>query len=251
MKKAILMGLALALAIGFATHAQNNNTEGLITYEEVVKFKIEMDDLSEQMQAMLPTENRSEKQLFFNEEASLYQNSKNVQSDINESSEDGGIRIMMSQPEEIYFRDLKKNTSIEQREFMTRLFLIESETEQKEWKLTGKQKMILDFPCQEAILQDSNKTTNAWFTPAIPISTGPANYAGLPGLILSIESDSGNRVIIAKTIEFKKIGTKEMQKPKKGKKVSKEKFNSIVEKKTKEMGTETGGGSMIIMEIQN
>ena len=34
----------------------------------------------------------------------------------------------------------------------------------------------------------------AWFTPEIPVSTGPAMYGGLPGLILEISD--GNRTML-------------------------------------------------------
>ena len=30
---------------------------------------------------------------------------------------------------------------------------------------------------------------SAWFTPEIPVSTGPSMYGGLPGLILEINDD--------------------------------------------------------------
>ena len=36
------------------------------------------------------------------------------------------------------------------------------------------------------------KTVNitAWFTPQIPVSTGPAKHGGLPGLILEVNTDN-------------------------------------------------------------
>ena len=49
-------------------------------------------------------------------------------------------------------------------------------------------------------------------------------------------------------MSIRKTG-KNLLKPKKGKKVSREEFLSIVEEKNKEMGEENGGENVIIMEI--
>ena len=53
----------------------------------------------------------------------------------------------------------------------------------------------------------------------------------------------------AKSVDLVKVDPDKLQKPNKGKKVSREKFNSIVEEKIKEMGAEGGEGQTIIMKI--
>lgn len=252
MKKTVLT--ILSLAIIFIAFSQTDNREvknqGAVTYEEVVKFNIQLDNMTAEMQEMLPKENRSQKILYFNGDASIYENLE--QSDdaaFEDESEGGGVKIMISQPDDIVFRDFKNEKIIEQKEFMTRVFLIESELPKDEWKFTGNQKIILDYPCQEATMQDGDNKISVWFTPAIPVSSGPGEFGNLPGLILAVEANDGDRSVIAKSIDLKEVDKKKLQKPKKGKKVSKEKFLSIVEEKNKEMGGENGSGKTVIMKI--
>jgi len=65
-----------------------------------------------------------------------------------------------------------------------------------EWEITGKTKKIGNYTCRQAKTTEKlysrqghffYKDVVAWFTPDIPISFGPKNYNGLPGLILQIE----------------------------------------------------------------
>ena len=246
MKKTIITICAMIMA--FATFAQESSKEGMVTYEEVVKFNIQMDGMSEEMQSMLPTENRSNKILYFNEESSSYQNSKEQADNMAHSG--GGIQIMMSQPDEVVFLNFADNKKVEQKEFMSRTFLIETEIKSGDWKLTGNQKMILDYPCQEATRLTEKDTISAWFTPVIQVSAGPSNYYNLPGLVLAVDRNHGDHVITAQSVELKDIEKKLIAKPKKGKKVSRGEFDKIVEEKTKEMGVEgSSGGATIIMKI--
>ena len=252
MKKSILTILSLAVIFIAFSQSDNNQirNQGTVTYEEVVKFNIELDNMTAEMQEMLPKESRSQKTLYFNEDASLYENlEQNEDAAFEDESESSGVKIMISQPDDIVFRDFKNEKITEKKEFMTRVFLIESDFPEEEWKFTGNQKTILNYPCQEAVKNDGENKISVWFTPAISVSSGPGEFGNLPGLILSVETNDGDRSVIAKSIDLKEIDKKKLQKPKKGKKVSKEKFLSIVEEKNKEMGTEGGGTKTVIMKI--
>lgn len=64
------------------------------------------------------------------------------------------------------------------------------------WKITNQTKKIGNYICRQAIAREKlfsrqgyyyYKDVVAWFTPEIPVSFGPKNYTGLPGLILQIE----------------------------------------------------------------
>lgn len=252
MKKTVLtiMGIViLVIAFSQSDNEQVKN-QGTVTYEEVMKFDIQLDNMTPEMQEMLPKENRSKTRLYFNDYASRYENAdQGEDAAIEHESEGGGMRIMISQPENIVYRDFKNEKIIEQKEFMTRIFLIESDFPKDEWKFTGNQKMILNYPCQEAIKQEGENLVSVWFTSAIPVSSGPGEFGNLPGLILLVESNDGDRTIIAKSIDLEDVDMKNLLKPKKGKKVSQEKFLSIVEEKNKEMGGEAGGGKTMIMTI--
>lgn len=162
--------------------------------------------------------------------------------------------IKMAEPENKMYIDLKAGMQIEQKEFMTRMFLIESERTKWEWKLTGNQKMILNYPCQEAISSSEEKEVVAWFTPSIAVSVGPGNYGNLPGLVLEVNIDEGTRLLAAKSIELKELDKGLLKKPSKGKEVTEEEYQAIVAEKLKEMGVEHegagGGDHTVVIRIE-
>lgn len=249
MKKTVLAILGMMIVMG--TFSQTNN-QGSVIYDEIMKIDIQIDNMTPEMAEMIPTENRNTTILYFNEDASRYENYESKDDAlIDDMSEGGGVQIMISQPDNIIYNDLKSGKSIEQTEFMTRVFLIESVNLSDDWKFTGNQKMILDFPCQEAVKNEGDDDVKVWFTPAIPVSTGPGKYGRLPGLILAIEANNGDISIMANSVKFENINEDKLKKPKKGKKVTNEEFRTIVEEKSKEMGGDgnTEGSQTIIMKI--
>lgn len=254
MKKSVLTLLSAVVFVVAYSQADTGKSDkqGAVKYEEVAKLDIQIDNMTPEMQDLLPREHRNETVLYFNEDASRYENlAQNNDANIEEESEGGGMKIMISQPENIIYRDLKDQKIVAQKEFMTRVFLVESDFPKDEWKFTGKQKMILGYPCQEANRLRGEDTISAWFTPAIPIPSGPGEYGNLPGLVLAVDINNGKRSINAKSIELGPIEPARLEKPTKGKKVSQDEYDAIVDEKTKEMGGEKGGGQMIIMKIEH
>jgi len=246
MKKTMLT--LLILSFGFSISAQMPGKSGEVSYEETIKLNFNLDRIPAEMRDRMPKERKSKKILYFNESASSYQPSKEIAEDVIPGEGRGrGMRFMMSSPDDKVYFDFEENLQIEQKEFMTRIFLIEGEPEKDSWKLTGKQKMILNYPCMEALQLTEKDTISAWFAPSIPVPGGPANYVNLPGLVLEVNINNGSRTVIAKTVDLKPIDKELISKPKKGKNVSREEFRTIVEEKTKEMGGEMRGGRMMIM----
>lgn len=233
--------------------AQESPSSGIITYDMTRKFelKIQGNDNSE-FANMLPKEKKSKKELVFNQNMSLYRNplKENSEEDIVQESAGGAsITIKMIEPEEFVFFDVKTKKKIEQRDFMSRKFLIESSTDTVKWKITGNQKEIIGYKCLEAELVGAAKKTIAWFAPTIPIQTGPDGFCGLPGLILALDVEEGKTVLTASKIEVKAIDPKEISKPKDGKKVTSAEFMKIVEEKNKEM--KSSGGGMVIIRTED
>ena len=73
----------------------------------------------------------------------------------------------------------------------------------------------------------------AWYTPQIPVSSGPQSYWGLPGLILEI--NAGRTTMLCTEIVLNSADTVKIEKPTKGKKVNREEYNKIIEVKTDEL----------------
>ena len=83
------------------------------------------------------------------------------------------------------------------------------------------------------------KPITAWYTPEIPVSQGPANYWGLPGLILEVSDEQ--TVILCSKIVLNPKEKAEIKAPKKGEKVTQAEFQEIMAKKIQELQEMSGG----------
>jgi GLPGLI family protein len=117
--------------------------------------------------------------------------------------------------------------------------------------MTGNQKKILDYTCNEAVRQDGDKKITAWFTSAIPLSSGPAQYGGLPGMIMEVNVNDDELSMTAVDLSFTSVDKKLLVKPTEGKKVTEAEFRQIVDEKTKEMQEQNGGNGNVIIRMHN
>lgn len=249
MKKILLLPIGLLLLSVALVNGQNKQ-QGTVIYEDLSKIEIKLEGEMAHLMKDMPKERRVKQVLYFNREASVYTAKKEDPKNI--AVDQPGMKIMMGgQAENILYLDLASREMTEQKEFMTRIFLIKGEMPSQQWKISGEQKMILDYPCMEATQTDTaGVVTRAWFAPSIPVQTGPGKYSDLPGMVLEVNIDDGKRTLLAQSIDFDTPVKEFLSKPKKGKKVSKEEFDKIVEEKMKEMGAEgAAGGSTIMIKI--
>ena len=79
----------------------------------------------------------------------------------------------------------------------------------------------------------------AWYTPQIPVSTGPGEYHGLPGLILEVTA--GRTVMLCTKLIMNPQDRAEIIRPDKGKIVNRKEYNDIVKEKMQEMRDMYGG----------
>jgi GLPGLI family protein len=78
------------------------------------------------------------------------------------------------------------------------------------WEITGETKTINGYTCYKAnylkkqiqLDKEFIYKAVAWFCPEIPMSFGPAEYSGLPGLIFHLQSNEFS--FILKSLEFEK-----------------------------------------------
>ena len=242
MKKTFYLALMPLIFSGITLQSQ---TSGTVVYEQSIKIEINLEGQYAQFADMIPRERKSKKELIFNEKASLYQNLPEVSNSdvINESGARGNFMMRMPTMNDIMYIDLENNKRVEQKEFFDRNFLIEYDDDDTKWKITGNRKEILGYECMEAESVKNDEKITVWFTPLIPISAGPSNFAGLPGLVLAVETNSGKNVITAISVDLKPIPEKDIKKPNKGRKVTSEEYKKIVEEKMEEMGVQPGGGA--------
>ncbi len=244
-----LLALALLMLCTVQAHAQ----EGTVTYEETVKLEFKLPPGMEHMRDQIPSARVTKKMLFFNESASLM---KDVpQEDEEESGHvvahgEGGLhfRTIEEPPENETYVNFDEGQLIQKEDFLGRTFLITGETSTLAWRLTDERSEFLGYLSQKATAVRDSTTIEAWFTPEIPVPAGPGRYGGLPGLILVLTLNDGQTTYVAQELSLAPLDEAVLVPPKKGKKVTREEFNTIVEEKRKEMEADgRGSGNVLII----
>lgn len=134
---------------------------------------------------------------------------------------------------ETTYKNVVTRRYIDSKEFFGKRFLIKDSLPKYKWTILKDKKAILGYECYKAILKDEESIVEAWFSPTIPISNGPEYYWGLPGLILSVSNKSYN--LSAISIELNSNKEVKIKIPTKGDVVTKSKYDSIVEIKTRQI----------------
>jgi GLPGLI family protein len=269
MKKIIL---TLAVISSFYGSAQS--FKGTAEYQSKYIFKKDIADdeklaenkqLQEALMAALKSSSEKTFTLTFSKFEALYEENE-VLAKPQASTNGMSISISMSGQGKKYI-NTKDKITLEEDAIMGKEFLIEEKLEQPKWNLREDFKKIGDYTCFKAELtspatdeqrkayqeflekekikpalfkmdEPKDKVITAWYTPEIPVSFGPENYWGLPGLILELNED--NKIILCSKVTLNTKETSEIKKPKTGDKVSKEKFKAIEKKKMDSMKDENG-----------
>jgi hypothetical protein len=138
------------------------------------------------------------------------------------------------------FTNLVDGSYVEVRNFLGRTFRIPEARPSFAWKLTGEAASFLGYPVYQAIAKQDSTTLEAWFTPDIPVSAGPAQYGGLPGLILTLAVDS-NRVVYTATAVDTTTAVGKVTAPSDGSKVTRAEYDKIVADKQAEIAKSRRG----------
>lgn len=215
-------------------------TAGIITFEEKMDLHKNLPPEREDMKDMIPQFNSSLHELIFSGDESIYKAKKVEEITDPASGPPRGMRF--GRANRIVYKNLALDTMIDSRDFMQKQFLITGPPTVRKWKIGKKQKEILGYPCLEATFQEDSTTSMVvWFAPSLPVYNGPADYQGLPGMILQININEGLRTVTATTIVLDSVDTAEIIAPSKGKEVTAEEFEIIRTEKMKEMGMQQGG----------
>lgn len=78
----------------------------------------------------------------------------------------------------------------------------------------------------------------AWYTLQIPVRHGPAEYWGLPGLILEVSA--GNTTMLCSKIVMNSKEDLKIEAPDKGKEINKEDYQATITEKMQEMRNNRG-----------
>lgn len=88
------------------------------------------------------------------------------------------------------------------------------------------------------ISEPKDKVVTAWYAPEIPVSFGPDNYWGLPGLILEIDEEK--KIILCSKITLSNKNVIKIKPPNNGKKVTTKEFDALRKKKTDSLKNKDG-----------
>ena len=139
-------------------------------------------------------------------------------------------------------------------ELFGKIFLIKDSLPNSKWVLSGEKKQIGNYLVYKATMnidvpqevfqfgrqstRDSNpkmRTDNitAWFTPQIPVPTGPYKHGGLPGLILEINTN--NTTLLCTKLVMNPKEKMKIKVPSKGTVVTADEYSKIRTEKITEM----------------
>ena len=169
------------------------------------------------------------------------------------------------------YKNINDNQFVQDQDFYGRQFLITDSLEKLDWKIGNETKQIGKYLCIKATAiktvdefdwrsmrgksrknktESQNKTEKtksitedieipktinvvAWYTPQIPISQGPGEFWGLPGLILEVNAD--RTTILCSKITLNPQDKIKIKAPEKGRVISRDDYNSTVKQKMIEM----------------
>jgi GLPGLI family protein len=223
--------------------------QGRIVYEEKIDIHRRIPEERAEMKDMIPQFRTSKFELFYTQDFSKYKAQPRDQEEemVGSHGSGGGFRMRMNAPRREVYKSLSEDKAVDEREFMSKMFLIKGKSSPFAWKIADGQKKVMDFACMQALYQDSTGNYVVWFTPQIPISNGPAEFGGLPGMIMQVDINDGERTITAVEVHAEVVDPELLKEPTKGKEVTQEEFREIMHEKMKEMREMNGGGPTMMM----
>lgn len=234
----------------------SQNSEGEIIYEEKINIHKNLPPEAEGMKDRIPEFRTTEKILYFNSKEAYYtrvpkEKSKKKDEEFRDrrnGRRGRGMRMMGGRGGRgKLYTDISNGNTLSSTELMGKKFLVSGQNKTYQWKMTGESKQVGSYLCQKAMHQDSTSTVVAWFSPMIPVSIGPDQYSGLPGIILHLDINDGDRTITAQGVTLKELEENLIIKPTEGEAISQEEFKVLREEKMEEMRKEYGDNPRMMM----
>jgi GLPGLI family protein len=267
MKKIVVNSLLL-VCFFIAFKAQSQDFQGKAVYQTKTKLTVDFStsglpaDRIKMIEERMKSQFEKTYELAFNKTASIYKEEQKL--DQTDGGPGRGMRFMMlgGGATGDYYKNSQNKTFIKENEFSGKNFLIKGDLVTYEWKMEPETKMIGQNMCFKATAivqmpeikssfnfrrpEDRNEEekepeapkmvpviVTAWYTLDIPVSHGPGDYWGLPGLILEVSY--GETTILCTKIIINPKEKTEIIEPSKGKVVTQDEYDTILTEKMKEM----------------
>lgn len=167
------------------------------------------------------------------------------------------------------YKNVKTNSQIQNQEFYGKKFLVKDSLLAINWQMGKETKKIGNYTCFKAMaliptneltwydfswnrLNSSNNNdgeakeetiamtqVEAWYTPQIPVSHGPSEFWGLPGLILEVSA--GNTTMLCSKIIINPEKKVKIEAPDKGQEITKADYQKTIVKKMKDFRNQRMG----------
>jgi GLPGLI family protein len=238
----LIIGVLICLATAEVVFCQTN--EGMISYETKINMHRTLPKEREEMKKMIPEFRVSQQQLSFNANESLY---KPVEEDEDENMEQGGgIHMRIQQPFVEIYSNRSNSLRVTQQEFLGKEYLIEDSLTLPPWKFGTETRKIMGYDCRQAMHYNEGKKQQvvAWYAPQLRPFLGPENFNTLPGTVLEVNLNDGERVITAKNLQVRALKKNEIKVPSHGIKTTQGDFRKMVEEHTARM--RANGADIII-----
>ena len=249
----------LALFMVATINAQNFTGKAIYKTHRKMDLKIggEKNTMSDSQQKQMEAQMKKMFQktfiLSFSKDESMYKEDVKLNAP---KPQVGGMDIMVfgnGGGTDVYLKNIKEKRYVNKLEVMGKRFLIKDAIPDFKWELSSETKNIGKYTCYKATFsREEDQThlsmedgeakesttkvtvvTTAWYAPKIPISHGPREFGGLPGLIL--ELNEGKLTIACTEVIINSLEEVKIKEPVKGKVVNQAKYDIIRDKKTKEM----------------
>lgn len=213
---------------------------------------------AQKKQVMARLKNRLEKTyvLTFNKEESIFEEEDKLDA-ISGATDSWGNNFSAGDS----YKNVKDKQLIQQQEFYGKQFLVKDDLMDIKWVMGTETKQIGKYSCFKAMamipeedltwfsfswdklrneseneeddqIRDNLVRVEAWYSPQIPVSHGPSEYWGLPGLILEVSA--GNTTLLCSKIIMNPETKDSIEAPDKGKEITKSDYQETLVEKMKE-----------------
>lgn len=268
MKSFLIKSITIIFLLQFAVNVQAQEIQGKAYYFSKTTMDLGRwgarfsEAQKKQIQARM--KNRLEKTyvLTFNKEESIFKEEEKLDA-ISGATDSWGKNFAQGDQ----YKNVKTNSQIQNQEFYGKQFLVKDNLQPIDWKMGSETKQIGNYMCLKATalvptsdllwysfswdrLRNSNKEQNsdsnndqvnekvnmteieAWYTPQLPVSHGPSEFWGLPGLILEVSA--GRTTMLCSKIVLNPKEKDEIEAPKRGKEITKKEYQKTIVAKMKE-----------------
>ena len=241
--KNFLLLIGILVMITAAHFVFGQVSQGVVEYEVKINMHRRLPPDQTHMKEMVTEFNISKDQLFFNEKESFY---KTVEEDEDEIDQGGGMKIHLKRPNVQTYFNFEKSKKIMLQEFMGKEYLIEDSIKIAPWKIGPETKTLLGYTCRRASYYNIERkvTVVAWYADQLLAFRGPEGFNSLPGTVLQVDINDGERIITAQHLEERQLKKGEIKVPSGGVRMTSEAFNKMTDAQMEKM--RANGANVII-----